>query len=85
MKEYPAVIKLSSHILSFKYYRVYSASESKAIQQFQPIFSGRITFDNTVGTAYVIWDVLYELFSDKSYINIRLAYTDTEMCKPSTN
>ena len=73
----------SSHILGFKYYRVYSASEARLSSNSNQSSPERITFDNTLGTAYVIWDVLYDLFSSKSYINIRLAYTDTEMCKSS--
>ena len=30
-----------------------------------------------------MWDVLYDLFSGDSSINIRLAYDNTEMCRPS--
>ena len=30
-----------------------------------------------------MWDVLYDLHSGDSSINIRLAYDNTEMCRPS--
>ena len=73
----------SSRIMGFKYCRVYSASEARLSSNSTLSFPGRITFDNTLGTSYVVWDVLYDLHSGDSSINIRLAYDNTEMCRPS--
>ena len=73
----------SSHILGFKYCRVYSASEARLSSNSTLSFPKKITFDNTLGTTYVVWDVLNDVHSGDSSINIRLAYDNTEMCRPS--